>query len=748
MIFSSTTTSPKTSSLRAVVGIGRTCRKLLLGFCIAGVLLAGEPARIGWAQSAGAPAQTTWKRPRQTVEAPAPRRQDAVRQKSVQQVGYQSLSIPQAGAPTVPSPVQGSLGGHHLAIANDPAVITVPQDASDVRDFTADSSLPTEMMPIPLSDIPEQRATEESGFEEDRELFWWEQDLTKSLLRGRRPYWLTLEQALGLALTEAPELQILHSDWYIRQTEAERQIAAFDWTTFVDSIWNRDSTPVSSTLDGATRRLRSRSLSVAAGLRRVGEDGTNVELSQTMGLRNSNSQFISPNNQGTTRLGLDVEKPLLRGAGEEYNKSPYRLAVIDKDIAFDRFQAGVQDHLLQVSTAYWALVLQRGVFLQSLQSWNRAKKIADEMATRTEIDVTPVMLDRAKSEVASRLSESVEAEHDVLRAQDRLLRLIYGSRFTEFTDSEVLTMSLPMRQTDVVDPNDHVHIALQNRSEVHEAIRQIKAAAVRYDVAANELLPQLNLVLSSYVAGLRGDNDVGDSFLSQFSEGEPGVGVGLDFEIPYRNRAAKAAAEQTQVGILRMKAQLQLTLSEVTEDVRSQVIQRNKYGAVLKQRWETLARARRILDYSETRRAVLADGTQVADLYLENLLNQQTRLQNAETAYLDAQVRYTLSDNGLLRSTSRLDTLADRAAASGCEVCDGLIGGAATSEEIMLSDQPIPGDEVIMPIESGEIVGGHSFGGSGAPIAVDAGELSGSTLMPLQPSTSVPETPFGHSALP
>lgn len=488
---------------------------------------------------------------------------------------------------------------------------------------------------------------------------WWEDLLPGNMLPGREGYRLSLQQALGLALTEAPELQVLQSDWYIRRMEQARAAAAFDWVTFVDAIWNRDSTPVGSDLDGATDRLRSRSVKSSAGVRRLTRDGSEIELSQDFGTLGSNSQFINPNNQGTSRLSLDYERPLLQGAGEDINTSALQLAGVDKEIAFDRFQAGVQDHLLQVSTAYWTLVLRRGRFVQVVRSWQRAKAIAEEMELRISIDVTPGMLHRARSEVAQRLSDAIDAEHEVLRAQDGLLRLIYGSRFTDFADCEVLTTSLPMRLSEEVPPGPQVARAIRMRSEIHQTVREIKGASIRHNVASNQLLPVLNMVLTGYVAGLRGNNDIGGAFLKQFSEGEPGVGIGFNFEIPYRNRAARAAAEQAQAAIRRMQSQLQATIGVVAEDVRNQVIQRNKFGAVLAPQKESLDRALKILEFTKQRREMLADGNNVADLYLENLLQMQSRLENAEEEYLRSQIRYSLADNALLRAVAALDSIAE-----------------------------------------------------------------------------------------
>lgn len=491
-------------------------------------------------------------------------------------------------------------------------------------------------------------------------LSWWESDIMRPILKGRQPMPMTLEQALGLAISEAPELQVLHSDWFIRQVEIARQDAAFNWTSFVEGVWNRDSVPVNSSLDGATNRLRSRTSSARAGMRRLFRDGGEFEVSQVVGTQNSNSQFISPNNQGTSRLQFEWTHRLLRGGGQAYNSSQLRIAAIENDSAFDRFQEGVQDHLLNVASSYWILVLRRGRFMQSVTSWNRAKAVADEMARRANVDVSPAMLDRARSEVATRLGTTMEAQHDVYRAQDALLRLIYGAEFVQYAQSEVVTKTLPMKEASPVSANTQIERAIRNRSEVHRSIRNIKIASVQYEVAEDEVLPILDMTLTGYTAGLRGNNDVGGSIFNQFSQGEPGVGIGFNFEIPYRNRAALAAAEQARVAIRRMQAELETTIADVSEDVRDQVTQRNKYGAVLRPQWETLGRSRRLLKTTQVRRQYLADGAQVADLYLENLLQTQRRLEQAESTYLQSQIRFAVADNALMRAVSIIDTLASQ----------------------------------------------------------------------------------------
>lgn len=490
-------------------------------------------------------------------------------------------------------------------------------------------------------------------------LFWWEADLGGPILRGQPQMPMSLQEALHRSLNEAPELKILHADWYIQMQQVTVRDADFDWTTFVNAVWNRDSTPVGSQLDGAADRLRSRTQTAGAGLRRLDRSGGQFEVAQEIGGRQSNSQFINPNHQGNSRLQLKYERPLLRGAGKDYNTGDLQIAELDKDIAFDRMQAGIQDHLLATARAYWALVLARGDFLQKVTSWNRARAIADELATRLEVDVTPGTLDRAKSEVSSRLAQSIQAEHEVVAAQEILLELIYASRFTEFSHYEILTTTAPPHHPAGIDVESQAELAVQSRSEVQQAIREIRAASIEYKLARSDVLPRLDLVLSGYTAGLQPNYDIGQSVIDQFSQGEPGAGVGLDFEIPYGNRAAKAAAEQRRITVTRLQREFETIVGEVKQDVRQSAIRRNKFAATLPQQWEALMLARRLMDYTQTRRDFLAEDARVGDLYLNDLLQIQNRLQNAEYQYLQTQVSFAVADNSLMRSLSSIQNLAE-----------------------------------------------------------------------------------------
>lgn len=67
----------------------------------------------------------------------------------------------------------------------------------------------------------------------------------------------------------------------------------------------------------------------------------------------------------------------------------------------------------------------------------------------------------------------------------------------------------------------------------------MRASGVRMGVSKNEMLPKLDFIVSSYVAGLESNARFVDSFTNQFSEGCPGYTVGMEFEVPLGNRVLR-----------------------------------------------------------------------------------------------------------------------------------------------------------------------------------------------------------------
>ena len=489
-----------------------------------------------------------------------------------------------------------------------------------------------------------------------RDPFWWQAASQELLLETGPPQSLELNSALAFAIQLAPELQVLRADQAIAEQFLRQQEARFDWNTFLQSSWDQDSNPVGSILDGASIRLNEKNWSLRGGVRRTNQHGGQFELAQNFGYFHSNSSFIRPNNQGSGRLSFDYTHPLMRQRGILYNTSAIALAELSREIAHDDLMTGIENHLLDVADAYWNLVLNRGRLVQNKKAYDRAKKLFDSMSLRQQVDVRPNQLARAEASLLGNQSLLIEATHEAKRAQEILLRLIYGSSYTS-QNVEVIPTTSVRDEVALSDPKPHVDDGLRNRSEIQAVLREIRAASLEHDLAVNEVLPMLNLVLSGYTAGLRGNSDVAGAFKNQFNSSEPGFGVGFEFEVPYRNRAAKAATDQRRIAIERFRKEFESVVADVTLDVRSQLVNVSRDTRLSQVRADAMDRTGKELEFLETRYKLLIDGTHVSDLYFDNLVQTQNRFRSAESSVLNARTQLARSQMQLLRGKGMMHTL-------------------------------------------------------------------------------------------
>ena len=88
----------------------------------------------------------------------------------------------------------------------------------------------------------------------------------------------------------------------------------------------------------------------------------------------------------------------------------------------------------------------------------------------------------------------------------------------------------------------------------------------------------------------------------------------------------------------KLQDEFEAVVADVSLNIRDQAIANQQSTDEASQTAVALQYARAELASIETRRKYLVDGNQVADLYLEDLLQAQERLQLAELALLQAQV--------------------------------------------------------------------------------------------------------------
>lgn len=505
------------------------------------------------------------------------------------------------------------------------------------------------------SSVPTQEIAEETSS------IWWSGEVQKPLRPDANSVFVSLESLLVQALDHSTQIKVYADLPMIRATSIVEAEAAFDAAAFLDSRWDDQNDPVGNTLTtGGAPRYLNNQLSAAAGLRKRTLSGGKVEVSERVGFQDTNSTFFVPDPQGTSKLVLNYTQPLMRGKGKTYNQSLTVLACIDKDVAEEEFSRQLQAHLLEVSRSYWGLYLERALLIQKRRSLERAETVQQLLQDRVELDAVKPQIQRATAEVATRKSDLIRAELAVENAEARLRALVNDSSLGDAVgNTELLPLDVPSGLPTQVNLSQSMTTALQIRPEVTQAIKQIKqikAGCVRKDISRNELLPSLNLITEAYLSGLQNNGSVGDAFTDMFQVDGPSYSVGLQFEVPIGNRAAKSRDERRQIELRQLQNQYQTTVHTLSQEVEVAVRElETAYSEMTSQKRAVDASAAQ-LEYLQKRWELLPGEEGGGALMLDNLLTAQERLVVAENAHTQASITYNLAIINHQRATGELLT--------------------------------------------------------------------------------------------
>ena len=485
---------------------------------------------------------------------------------------------------------------------------------------------------------------------------WWQPLVLRSLRKDTEEISLSLDETLYRALGNSEQIKVFQELPSIRETAIVEADAAFDWNAFMDGKWNDLSDPVGSTLTvgpGGTR-YHDHHLTGDMGVRRRTVSGGQLELSQQFGWQQTNSTYFVPPQQGTSRIVLGFTQPLMRGQGEAYNRSLVCLAEMDHRISQDELNRQTQAHLLEVARGYWAIYLERAVLLQKLKSYNRAKDILKRLKLRQAIDASQSQVKAAEAAFTDRRSDLQRSIASVKNAEARLRALVNDPSLGDFSSIEIVPKDAPSFNLINLDVHSAMAEAIDRRPEVMQALKQIDAAAIRMNMARNEIQPVLNLVTETYVAGLAGQGDVGQAWTNQFTVGQPGYSIGLQYEMPLGNRAALSRESRRCKEFNQLQHQYKVTLETVGLEVQIAVREVETSQRELVSKQQVVQAREDQLDYLTKRWERLPNEDLTSSLMLENILSAQDRLTLAEYEYLQSQISYNLSHINLRKATGTL----------------------------------------------------------------------------------------------
>ncbi len=405
--------------------------------------------------------------------------------------------------------------------------------------------------------------------------------------------------------------------------------------------------------------------------------GTNLQVgfNNTRGTTNSFFSSLSP--QLNSNFKATVTQHLLQGFGFAPNTRFIRIAKNNRELSDVAFRLQVTDSIYQIESIYWDLVYAYENARVQNESLAFAKKTLSDTQKQVEIgSLAPIENVRAQSTVAQD-QQLVTAAQTNLQLQQLLMKSALTRTLKDSTlaTAEVIptsTMDVPT-QDSVVPTEDLVNEGIRHRAELVESRIDLNTRELSNRAVRSALLPTLDLFAYYGGSGVGGSQNINNlcsnldpalqgfgcatnptgsvaynSTLNQLvNSTAPDKGVGLQLNIPLRNRAAQGVQLRSELEYRQAQMRLQQIENQVEVEVRNAqyAVQENRASVESAQAAAELAR--QSLDAEQKK---FQFGTSTTTLVLQ----YQSQLAASESALVNSMVAYEKSRIELDRSTGQL----------------------------------------------------------------------------------------------
>ncbi len=466
---------------------------------------------------------------------------------------------------------------------------------------------------------------------------------------GTRPQVrLSLAECVQRAIENNYTIRIEAHNPAISATQIVQAEAAFDVEFFLDTTWaDLDPALVPGSVTGQTdtrsiqggfRKLLATgaSASVAVGEQRQWSAAPQLGLVKTW------------NPVWPSDFTVTLAQPLMRNFGLDVNRAQITISRIAYQISMDTFVGRVRDTLLSVEQAYWALAQARRRATIFAESTAQNLITYENMKERLDHDATQVEVSNSESQWKTSYVAYLEFVKIIRDAEDQLKNLLNDPTFKLSDNVEIIPTDTFFVAPIALDQFAEVRTALDRRSEILAARKQIDQTRVNTMVAKNGILPRLDLSFQYQVQGLGNTSD--NSFDNLTTNRYVSYTLGASFSYNFGERAARAAWRRARL----QESQAVVSLNQVTDGVVQEV---NNDIRTLMVRYMQIPPSLESVQAAERNLRALQARTQRIDpSFLQTELSAVVQLSNTRSTLLDVLVGYNV---GIVELEKAKGTLLD-----------------------------------------------------------------------------------------
>jgi outer membrane protein TolC len=426
--------------------------------------------------------------------------------------------------------------------------------------------------------------------------------------------------------------------------------------------WGHITTPQTSAfLTGSNALIQRQSLS-NFGITKGFLTGSSL----TVGLNNTGLQGNNPRNDfnpsTTSSLAITFTQHLLQGFGTAVNSRQIHIAKNNREVSDLTLKLQVETTVAAVMELYWDLVAFRDAVQVAQDALAASNKLLENNRKQVEVGtLASIEVVRAQAEIASSEQALLAAQTRVLQQETILKTAISRTGVTNplLAAAHIIpTDRIVIPEQEPITPlQDLTAQALASRPELTQSRIQLQNQELTLRGTKNGLLPTLDLVASTSNGALAGDPNplpalpgsphsnnpyfIGGygTVLSQlFSRNFPNYAVGLNLNIPIRNRAAQAQLANDQLTYRQQQMVLQRLENQVRVDVQNAQIGVSNARAQMVAAQKAQVLQQQTLDAEQKKLDLGASTTYNVILAERDLVTALSNTVAAEAAYAKARV--------------------------------------------------------------------------------------------------------------
>jgi outer membrane protein TolC len=280
-----------------------------------------------------------------------------------------------------------------------------------------------------------------------------------------------------------------------------------------------------------------------------------------------NSRLIE-NPRYDSAIELTLTQPLLRGFGIAVNLAPTRRAEKAVEIAEQQVVQTILDVVFEVQSSYWDLTARIDDLASQREALKLAQDFLEENTIRVELGtLAPIELVQAETQVKVREEAVIVAEAAVKEAEDQLKEILnipqtLGTWYLRVRPTD----SPPFVPIAAIAVEEQIRQALKQRPDFLSSQLDIASREIARFEAINRRLPKLDFVGRGALRAFA--DDPGES-TGDLSDGDGYEwSVGLQFEYPLGNRAARNELTQRLLELQRAQVDQQRLQRTIERQVR------------------------------------------------------------------------------------------------------------------------------------------------------------------------------------